>query len=135
MGVGGEGEGGAAGEDAEALADGLRSAVRREGLESVLDAAVELAERGSVHGRVVFELVGDELDAKTISECAEAWKVVEAREDALRRLARSQDATKNAALRVCNELLKRLSVSLHAELCGRVLFFLARCLPLSLIHI
>lgn len=34
-------------------------------------------------------------------------------------------------LRTCNQLLRRLSKGHHAVLCGRILIFLARLLPLS----
>lgn len=42
-----------------------------------------------------------------------------------------QGSAKLALLRFCNQLMKRLPRSLHAELCGRILIFCARLFPLS----
>ncbi|CAD5215167.1 unnamed protein product [Bursaphelenchus xylophilus] len=41
------------------------------------------------------------------------------------------DACKNQILRMCNDLLKRLSRTLDTEFCGRIFIFLAKTLPLE----
>lgn len=79
---------------------------------------------------VPFKLLEDALDASSVAGCEFWWAQVERSCDALTHASLFQRG-KFVLLRLCNSLLRRLSRTRHAELCGRVLLFLAAAWPIS----
>lgn len=75
-------------------------------------------------------LMGDIFDAVTLDQCEQLFTYVEDnvavwREDWI------FAACKNNLLRMCNDLLRRLSRSQNTVFCGRILLFLAKFFPFS----
>lgn len=75
-------------------------------------------------------LMGDVFDAVTLDQCEKLFTYVEDnvavwREDWI------FTACKNNLLRMCNDLLRRLSRSQNTVFCGRILLFLAKFFPFS----
>ena len=68
---------------------------------------------------VPFKLLEDALDASSTSGCEFWWAQVERSCEALTHASLFQRG-KFVLLRLCNSLLRRLSRTRHAELCGRV---------------
>jgi hypothetical protein len=68
---------------------------------------------------VPFKLLEDALDASSVSGCGFWWAQVEHYYEALTHTTLFQRG-KFVLLRLCNSLLRRLSRTRHAELCGRV---------------
>jgi hypothetical protein len=68
---------------------------------------------------VPFKLLEDALDASSVAGCEFWWAQVERSCDALTHASLFQRG-KFVLLRLCNSLLRRLSRTRHAELCGRV---------------
>lgn len=79
---------------------------------------------------LVFGLLEDLVESITISECEGVFTYLEDHAAALGR-PRAKASGKHHMLRTCNQLLRRLSKGHNAVLCGRILIFLARLLPLS----
>jgi len=77
-----------------------------------------------------FVLLSDIFDGITLDKCAEMFCYVEDRVDTWKS-AQFHSAGKNYLLRMCNDLLRRLSKSQNTLFCGRIQLFLARLFPLS----
>ncbi|XP_064117080.1 THO complex subunit 1-like [Macrobrachium nipponense] len=76
------------------------------------------------------QVLGDSFDALTIDLCEELFTFVESnvsiwKEDTF------FSPCKTSVLRMCNDLLRRLSRSQNTVFCGRILLFLARFFPFS----
>lgn len=72
----------------------------------------------------------DLLACSTTKRCEDLFDVVEAMISTWKEPF-FFDACKNQILRMCNDLLKRLSRTVDTAFCGRVLIFLAKTLPLE----
>ena len=90
-----------------------------------------------VQSNVPFLLLGDLLQCEPISCCAVIWGLLESRRRVLTRpifipqegrTTGSRSAL--ALLKLCNELLRKLSKATHGEFRGRVLHFLAYVFPI-----
>ncbi|KAK2722836.1 hypothetical protein QYM36_003134 [Artemia franciscana] len=75
-------------------------------------------------------LLSDAIDLLRVDQAEELFGYVEDRIDLWKSEAYF-DTTKNIILRMCNDLLRRLSKSEKNLFCGRILLFLARFFPLS----
>lgn len=75
-------------------------------------------------------VVAEGLETSSIGEAEAIFGIVEARTP-IWTSPFFFEAIRNHLLRVCNELLKRLSRTLDTQLAGRILIFLARTLPLT----
>lgn len=76
------------------------------------------------------QVLGDSFDALTIDQCEDLFTFVESnvsiwKEDTF------FSPCKTSVLRMCNDLLRRLSRSQNTVFCGRILLFLARFFPFS----
>ena len=69
-------------------------------------------------------------DLLTLGNCEELFKTVE-QEVATWREAVFFASCKNNLLRICNDLLRRLSRTQNTVFCGRILLFLAKFFPFS----
>ncbi|KYR02918.1 putative THO1 protein [Tieghemostelium lacteum] len=92
-----------------------------------------VVELGYLDAIIEFQIFEDLFDGQPISRAIELFSLLEMRKDIL-----AQDASlhekgrkKNLFLKVCIELLKRLSRTTNPDSCGRILIFLANVFPLS----
>ncbi|XP_063215870.1 THO complex subunit 1 isoform X2 [Bacillus rossius redtenbacheri] len=75
-------------------------------------------------------LLGDIFDALTLDKCEQLFRFVEDNV-AVWKEELFFSACKNNLLRMCNDLLRRLSRSQNTVFCGRILLFLAKFFPFS----
>uniref|UniRef100_A0A1B6CXE8 Death domain-containing protein n=2 Tax=Clastoptera arizonana TaxID=38151 RepID=A0A1B6CXE8_9HEMI len=98
--------------------------------ESYLTLCIESCRREIVTTTMPVILLGEIFDASTLDKCEELFTFVESnvfiwKEDMF------FGACKNNLLRMCNDLLRRLSRSQNTVFCGRILLFLAKFFPFS----
>jgi THO complex subunit 1 len=99
---------------------------------AVLNVAMRCAESGLVvTGETVVLLIQDMLEAVDISRAARLFALVEAHAGALATALGEQPRALLMLLRMCIELMRRMSKSEHTVFCGRVLLFLAQVYPLT----
>uniref|UniRef100_A0A8D3BXB7 THO complex 1 n=1 Tax=Scophthalmus maximus TaxID=52904 RepID=A0A8D3BXB7_SCOMX len=77
-----------------------------------------------------FILLGDVLDCLPLDQCDKIFSFVE-ENVSIWKSNSFYTAGKNYLLRMCNDLLRRLSKSQNTVFCGRIQLFLARLFPLS----
>ncbi|XP_076829137.1 THO complex subunit 1 [Brachyhypopomus gauderio] len=77
-----------------------------------------------------FVLLGDVLDCLPLDQCDRIFSFVEENVSTWKSNS-FYSAGKNYLLRMCNDLLRRLSKSQNTVFCGRIQLFLARLFPLS----
>lgn len=99
-------------------------------LESYITFCIELCRKDLATGSMPVMLLGDIFDSMTLDKCEELFTYVENnvvvwKEDLFFSLC------KNNLLRMCNDLLRRLSRSQQTVFCGRILLFLAKFFPFS----
>lgn len=75
-------------------------------------------------------LLGDAFDIQTLDQCEEMFSYVEENVQVWKE-EHFFTACKNNLLRICNDLLRRLSRSQNTVFCGRILLFLAKFFPFS----
>lgn len=75
-------------------------------------------------------LLGDIFEAVTLDSCEKIFKVVEELVSTWKEEI-FFTACKNNILRICNDLLRRLSRAQNTVFCGRILLFLAKFFPFS----
>ncbi|XP_033738778.1 LOW QUALITY PROTEIN: THO complex subunit 1-like [Pecten maximus] len=97
---------------------------------SVINAAIELATQEACAPSTPFLLLSDVFDIITLSQCEELFCLVEDRLSTWKSET-FYTAGKNYLLRMCNDLLRRLSKSQNTVFCGRIQLFLSRLFPLS----
>lgn len=78
---------------------------------------------------VPFILLGDVFDCLTLDTCEEVFGFVESRVSTW--TTKDFSSGKILLLRMCNDLLRRLSSAQNTVFCGRIQLFLARLFPLS----
>uniref|UniRef100_H2ZKJ4 Death domain-containing protein n=1 Tax=Ciona savignyi TaxID=51511 RepID=H2ZKJ4_CIOSA len=96
----------------------------------IINVIVAVAKQGLCSPTVPFTLLGDVLDCSTLDLCDLLFQYVEERV-AIWKSPVFYTAGKNYLLRMCNDLLRRLSQSQNTVFCGRIQLFLARLFPLS----
>ncbi|XP_068679431.1 THO complex subunit 1-like [Montipora foliosa] len=92
----------------------------------VIKSAVE----GHCSPNLVFILLSDMFDCITLEQCDPLFNFVEEKVSTWT-MPLFFSAGKNLLLRMCNDLLRRLSTSQNTVFCGRIQLFLARLFPLS----
>ncbi|KAI8071087.1 THO complex subunit 1 transcription elongation factor-domain-containing protein [Gongronella butleri] len=97
----------------------------------MLDITVIIEAKGFVDATIPFMFVEELLDIHSIEGCARVFEFVETRRDRLMIGMVPSRGKSLILLRLCNELLRRLSTETGTVLCGRVLFLLAKSFPLS----
>ncbi|XP_063073611.1 THO complex subunit 1 isoform X3 [Engraulis encrasicolus] len=97
-------------------------------------ALISLSIDGVVEGvcsaTTPFLLLGDVLDSLPLAQCDKIFSFVEENVSTWKSSS-FYSAGKNYLLRMCNDLLRRLSKSQNTVFCGRIQLFLARLFPLS----
>lgn len=99
-------------------------------LESYITFCIELCRKDLATASMPVMLLGDIFDSMTLDRCEQLFTFVENnvsvwKEDLF------FSACKNNLLRMCNDLLRRLSRSQQTVFCGRILLFLAKFFPFS----
>ena len=90
----------------------------------------QCGDRGPVLN-VAHKLLEDCIDAAPSTNADSWWDLVESHKEALTENPAIFKSGKFILLRLCNSLLKRLSRTRQATLCGRILMFMAAAWPLS----
>ncbi|XP_058031520.1 THO complex subunit 1 isoform X5 [Ahaetulla prasina] len=107
--------------------------INKASCENVL-AIISLVISGVIEGictaSTPFVLLGDVLDCLPLDQCDRIFTFVEKNVTTWKSNT-FYSAGKNYLLRMCNDLLRRLSKSQNTVFCGRIQLFLARLFPLS----
>ena len=99
-------------------------------LESYITFCIELCRKDLATTSVPVMLLGDIFDAMTLDRCENLFTFVE-NNVVVWKEEMFFGACKNNLLRMCNDLLRRLSRSQQTVFCGRILLFLAKFFPFS----
>lgn len=95
----------------------------------LVELSIVSAELSICYSTVPFILLGDIFDCLTLDICEEVFFFVESRVSTW--TAKDFSSGKILLLRMCNDLLRRLSSAQNTVFCGRIQLFLARLFPLS----
>lgn len=103
---------------------------RVEELQNYVSFCIESCRMGMTTPTMPVVLLGDIFDALTLNKCEQMFTFVEKgvhiwREELF------FTSCKNNLLRMCNDLLRRLSRTQSTVFCGRILLFLAKFFPFS----
>ncbi|KAL4624586.1 THO complex subunit 1 [Arapaima gigas] len=97
---------------------------------ALIDLSIDSVTEGICSATTPFLLLGDVLDCLPLDQCDKIFTFVE-ENVATWKSNTFYSAGKNYLLRMCNDLLRRLSKSQNTVFCGRIQLFLARLFPLS----
>ncbi|XP_026170044.1 THO complex subunit 1 [Mastacembelus armatus] len=92
--------------------------------------SIDAVTEGICSATTPFLLLGDVLDCLPLDQCDKIFSFVEDNVSTWKSNS-FYTAGKNYLLRMCNDLLRRLSKSQNTVFCGRIQLFLARLFPLS----
>lgn len=97
---------------------------------TLIQHAVNAVKQELCLGSTPFVMLSDAFDGLVLQKCSEVFTFVE---DNVKEWKSEvfYAAGKNYLLRMCNDLLRRLSKSLDTVFCGRIQLFLARLFPLD----
>uniref|UniRef100_A0A8D0GQD3 THO complex subunit 1 n=1 Tax=Sphenodon punctatus TaxID=8508 RepID=A0A8D0GQD3_SPHPU len=98
--------------------------------EEIVSSLNILSLEGICTASTPFVLLGDVLDCLPLDQCDKIFTFVEKNVTTWKSNT-FYSAGKNYLLRMCNDLLRRLSKSQNTVFCGRIQLFLARLFPLS----
>lgn len=96
---------------------------------SFVDFAISATDKEYASRNLPVVLLSDIFDTSTVDQCEKIFDYVESK-TTMWTSAFYFDNCRNHLLRMCNDLLRRLSRTTDTLFCGRILIFLARCLPL-----
>ncbi|XP_055385143.1 THO complex subunit 1 [Condylostylus longicornis] len=97
---------------------------------SVISLSIEAVRQDIVSVTIPVVLLGDAFDAVTLEKCEQIFTFVEDRVSIWKEEIFFVNC-KNNILRMCNDLLRRLSRTQNTVFCGRILLFLAKFFPFS----
>ncbi|XP_028988046.1 THO complex subunit 1 [Betta splendens] len=97
---------------------------------SLIYLSIDAVTEGICSATTPFLLLGDVLDCLPLDQCDKIFSFVEEKVSTWKSNS-FYTAGKNYLLRMCNDLLRRLSKSQNTVFCGRIQLFLARLFPLS----
>ncbi|XP_077991369.1 THO complex subunit 1-like [Glandiceps talaboti] len=97
---------------------------------AVVELAIEGAKQGICTASTPFVLLTDISEVVTLDVCEHIFSFVESKVSTWL-LPAFYNAGKNYLLRMCNDLLRRLSQPQRTVFCGRIQLFLARLFPLN----
>ncbi|XP_070830040.1 THO complex subunit 1 [Chaetodon trifascialis] len=97
---------------------------------SLIYLSIDAVTEGICSATTPFILLGDVLDCLPLDQCDKIFSFVEENVSTWKSNS-FYTAGKNYLLRMCNDLLRRLSKSQNTVFCGRIQLFLARLFPLS----
>lgn len=96
----------------------------------IVSCGITVAKSASCSLSMPFILLGDILDCLTLDLCDQVFTYIE-EGVSVWKSSSFYNAGKNYLLRMCNDLLRRLSQSRNTVFCGRIQLFLARLFPLD----
>jgi len=96
----------------------------------VVQFGIRAARKGYCSPGTAIQVLSDMFDILTLNNCEVLFKTVE-QEVATWREPLFFASGKNNLLRICNDLLRRLSRTQNTVFCGRILLFLAKFFPFS----
>ena len=96
----------------------------------VVKFGIRAARKGFCSPGTAIQVLSDMFDILTLNNCEVLFKTVE-QEVATWREPLFFASGKNNLLRICNDLLRRLSRTQNTVFCGRILLFLAKFFPFS----
>ncbi|XP_026827931.1 THO complex subunit 1 isoform X4 [Ooceraea biroi] len=99
-------------------------------LESYITFCIDLCRKDLATASMPVMLLGDIFDSMTLDRCEQLFTFVE-NNVAVWKEELFFTACKNNLLRMCNDLLRKLSRSQQTVFCGRILLFLAKFFPFS----
>lgn len=99
-------------------------------IEILINFSVECGRKNYATATIPVVLLGDAFDIMTLDQCEEMFSYVEKNVSVWKEEC-FFSACKNNLLRMCNDLLRRLSRSQNTVFCGRILLFLAKFFPFS----
>lgn len=114
------------GDNVDSLELGARRVILDLEAEKVMPPLLRLCELDVNFGRVPYHVMEDAFDGATENECEKLWTLIDP--------LKAEELFKKGKfilLRTCNKLLRKLSRSRHAELCGKILVFLTDTFPFS----
>nr|XP_020650194.1 THO complex subunit 1 isoform X1 [Pogona vitticeps] len=97
---------------------------------AIISLVINAVTEGICTASTPFVLLGDVLDCLPLDQCDKIFTFVEKNVTTWKSNT-FYSAGKNYLLRMCNDLLRRLSKSQNTVFCGRIQLFLARLFPLS----
>ncbi|KAM9844702.1 THO complex subunit 1 [Aulostomus maculatus] len=97
---------------------------------SLIYMSIDAVTEGICTATTPFLMLGDVLDSLPLDQCDKIFSFVEENVSTWKSNS-FYSAGKNYLLRMCNDLLRRLSKSQNTVFCGRIQLFLARLFPLS----
>ncbi|XP_057190293.1 THO complex subunit 1 [Triplophysa rosa] len=97
---------------------------------SLIYISIDCVTEGICSATSPFLLLGDVLDCLPLDQCDKIFCFVEEKVSTWKSNT-FYSAGKNYLLRMCNDLLRRLSKTQNTVFCGRIQLFLARLFPLS----
>lgn len=115
-----------------ALRDVLMNTVNNEleSVQKIVKLSMNLAREDLISAFFPVTLLVDVFDVKTLDFCESLFGFVEENVSVFKE-PHFFTPCKNALLRMCNDLLRRLSRSQNTVFCGRILLFLAKFFPFS----
>lgn len=99
-------------------------------IETLIDFSIQCGRNNLATATIPVVLLGDAFDIMTLDQCEDMFSYVE-RNVSIWKEECFFSACKNNLLRMCNDLLRRLSRSQNTVFCGRILLFLAKFFPFS----
>ncbi|KAF2178872.1 nuclear matrix protein [Zopfia rhizophila CBS 207.26] len=96
---------------------------------NLLDILQHCGDHGQCSPQLVMLLIEELLDSQSIDGCRVVFNFLESRREVL--IANNSSNKNLVILRLCNELLRRLSRAEDAVFCGRVYIFLFQSFPLG----
>jgi len=97
----------------------------------LLDVVLSIAEREQCDEQLPLVLAEELLECHTIESCKLVFQYLERHVDRLTDAISGSRGKGLVLLRLCNELLRRLSKTEDAVFCGRILIFLSKSFPLN----
>jgi THO complex subunit 1 len=101
-----------------------------EEIEKLFLFIVEAAKADLCPKVLTVSVIQDLLECSKKSKCSEIFSIVE-NHIGIWKTKEFFDQCKNSVLRMCNDMLKRLSRTIDTQFCGRINILLARSLPLN----
>ncbi|GFS10400.1 THO complex subunit 1 [Elysia marginata] len=112
------------------LCEMISNATEAEHLKNLINFAVQAVQQDMCSPSTPFLMMADIFDMLTIERCEDIFDLVEDKVTTWKSET-FYESGKNYLLRMCNDLIRRLSKSQNTIFCGRIQLFLSRLFPLS----
>ncbi|RUS74101.1 hypothetical protein EGW08_018132 [Elysia chlorotica] len=112
------------------LCEMISNSSEAEHLKNLINFAVQAVQQDMCSPSTPFLMMADIFDMLTIERCEDIFDLVEDKVT-IWKSETFYESGKNYLLRMCNDLIRRLSKSQNTIFCGRIQLFLSRLFPLS----